>query len=309
MQIFTVLFFSGAEISIPLFEAVAHNDRFKIVGLVCQPDKPVGRDFVVKKPEIKVVAERLGVPVFQPENLKKTDFFVQQPDFILTFAYGQMFDEKWLSFAKIGALNVHASLLPKYRGASPLQAAILNGEDITGISLMRMEKKMDAGPVCAEFEIEIGDMSADDLHDAVADLAATKVPDALIDLAGGRIEFVLQNEADATYCGKVSREDGFVNFQDDAVGVVRKMRAYSSWPGLWTTFEGKRLKLIEVEAAADLAVELSVGQVACEDGVVFVGTKEGAVKLNQLQLEGKQPLSAADFIIGQPKFCSATLPS
>jgi methionyl-tRNA formyltransferase len=306
MQTFTVLFFSSAEISIPLFEALLNDERFEVIGLVCQPDKPVGRDGVLTAPKTKVLAQERGIPVFQPEKLKALDLKGLGPDFLLTFAYGQILSEKVLALAKKEALNVHASLLPKYRGASPIQSAILNGDVQTGISLMRMEKKMDAGPVCMQWELSLGGMNAGELHDAISDMAALHVPDALAELGVGNLGFQAQDESEVSYCGKVSRDDGFVDFQESAEGILRMHRAYMPWPGLWTTFGGKRLKLLEIELSDK---DLLVGEVNCEDGMLFVGTIGGSLKINKLQLEGKQALHANDFLIGQPEFCSMILPS
>lgn len=293
-------------------EALHADGRFNLTGLVCQPDKPAGRKGLMKKPASKEIAETLDIPIYQPEKIADAEDLLLQlradaPDFILTFAYGQILNAEWLGLPKVEPLNVHASLLPKYRGASPIQSAILAGDDETGVSLMRMVRKMDAGPVFSTRKIELSSqMTAGLLHDELASIAATFVPDELLKVKTGVIDSHEQNEAEATYCKKISRENGKVDFKKSAEEILRSFRAYSPWPGLWTTYKGKRLKLIDVETVKG---DLPVGSVQCGDGKILIGTSDGLLNVKQLQLEGKQCLHAGPFSIGQPEFCSDHLPS
>lgn len=308
---FKVIFLSSAEISIPLLEALHGHEDFELLALICQPDRAAGRKMQLKAPASKIVAERLRVPVFQPSNLNQDEDLreslkAMSPDFLLTFAYGQILNEKWLSVAKFPALNVHTSLLPKYRGASPLQAALLNGDDETGISLMEMVKAMDEGPVYTQHIHEIVPHSTVGiLHDELAELAAKKVPDDLKFIANNPDASESQS-GDVSYCKKIIKKDAFVDFKGSAEKWMCAFRAYHPWPGLWTRYNGKILKLVDCELSTK---DLKTGEVIFEDRAIYVGCDEGALKVNQLQLESKQCQHADSFVIGQPELCSSVLPS
>lgn len=307
----SLIFFSSAEISLPLFKELVADDRFEIKAVFCQPDKPAGRKLELKAPAPKLIAEDNGIPVYQPEKLSAESELLEQlqedpPDFLLTFAYGQIMRQNWLDLAKIAPLNVHTSLLPKYRGASPIQSAILNGDTETGISLMKMVLQMDAGPVAFQDRISIdGEMTAGDLHDALANLAALKVPDHISALSKDP-QFNEQDESLATHCGKVSREDGFLDFEESALATSRRFRAYSPWPGVWTRLNGKRLKLLSL---TPVERDLPTGSILVEEGHLYIGCSEGAIQVHKLQLEGKAPLLTKDFLLGQSDFDASTLPS
>lgn len=307
----SLIFFSGAELSLPLLNVLLHDSRFEVKGVVAPPDKAVGRKLELQAPAPKALAMKHGVPVYQPEKLSAETALLQQfqsdpPDFLLTFAYGYLIPESWLSLPSVAPLNVHVSLLPKYRGASPVQAALLNGDSKSGYSLMKMVKAMDAGPVAFQEALAIPlDMTAGELHDALGLLAAEKVPNQLIELKE-KPHFEEQNEAEATHCGKISREDGYLDFQESSTQIYRKYQAYTPWPGLWTQYEGKRLKILSLQTATH---SLKPGCVALEDGRVYVGTQDGSVELLELQAEGKRAMSAKDFCLGQSGFASASLPS
>ena len=309
----TLLFFSSADISLPLFEKLLRDDRFKVVGLFCQPDKPAGRNLLLKKPHIKEIAEKHHIPVYQPENLgRATDLLEKQrensPDFLVTFAYGKILNENWLSLPKKHALNVHTSLLPKYRGSSPIQNAILNGDSETGISLMQMEKTYDTGPVYATHRIKLEkNWTASFLHEELAELAAQKIPEDLVKLMSDSApQFQIQDSKNATMTEKMKKDDGYLDFQESAELIHRKFLAYTPWPGLWTFCNGKRLKFIDLKVCA---LALAPGEVQCKDKKLFIGTLEGAIEVLQLQMEGKKTAHADQFVLGQPTFCSQQLPS
>jgi len=307
----SLIFFSSAEISLPLFKELVADDRFEIKAIFCQPDKPAGRKLELKAPAPKLIAKDHGIPVYQPEKLSTETELLNQlqedpPDFLLTFAYGQIMRQEWLDLAAIAPLNVHTSLLPKYRGASPIQSAILNGDNETGISLMKMVLAMDAGPVAFQDKVQINDeMNAGDLHDELANLAALKVPNYIVSLSKDA-QFTEQDESLVSHCGKVSREDGFLDFKGNASDVVQKFKAYSPWPGVWTKFNGKRLKVLDLSLSNK---SLQPGQVLVEEAHLFIGCSEGSLQIHKLQLEGKSPLLAKDFLLGQSDFDASTLPS
>lgn len=294
----SLLFFSSAEISLPLFNTLLHDERFEVKALFCQPDKPVGRNQTLTSPRTKKIAENSGIPVYQPEKLSKATELLEKlqqdpPDFILTFAYGQIMNQDWLDLPRFKALNVHTSLLPKYRGASPIQAALLNGDRESGITLMEMVLKMDAGPIAFQDKVELTrESTAGDLHDSLSELAALKIPDHLVSLFENIEQFKEQSDAEATHCKKINREDGYIDFKDAPELIMRKFHAYSPWPGIWTTFKGKRLKILD-----------------CRLSESDEGLTVGGIELLSLQLEGKKALSARDFLLGQSDFSSELIPS
>jgi methionyl-tRNA formyltransferase len=294
----SLLLFSSAEISLPLFESLMNDDDFNIQGLVCQPDKPVGREQRLTSPSTKQLAEKYDIPVYQPVRLSQANELLEKlrenpPDFILTFAYGQIMNQDWLDLPTLKALNVHTSLLPKYRGASPIQSAILNGDDESGISLMEMVLKMDAGPVAFQDKVNLNsETTAGLLHDELSSLAKSTVPQHIKNLKTDPDQFTEQDESQASHCGKISREDGYIDFKSTADKMLRQYRAYSPWPGIWTTYKGKRLKILDCRLSEN------------PEGLNISG-----LEILELQLEGKKPLSAKDFLLGQSEFSSESLPS
>ncbi|QQR55109.1 methionyl-tRNA formyltransferase [Candidatus Peregrinibacteria bacterium] len=305
-----LLFFSSSPISLPLFRALLKDKRFEIMGLFCQPDKPAGRGQLLTAPETKLVAETEGILVHQMPRLSEAkellDFLKKDPpDFLLTFAYGQILSSDWLELPRLAPLNVHASLLPLYRGAAPIQAALLDGQKQTGLSLMKMTEKMDEGPVAFKhpFDIE-ATMNSEDLFDALGSLAAERIPEDLLQLKE-RLVFEEQDPAAATYSSKIKKEDASVDFHKDAETLLRQFRAYTPWPGLWTTHQGQRLKFLGLEKSSTLS--LQPGELSYRDFAFYVGTQKGDLKLTRLQLEGKKPLEAKDFILGFPDWASTFL--
>ena len=312
MKATSLLFFSSSSIAVPLFEALLKDERFRIVGLVCQPDKPAGRGKELTAPVTKTLALAAGVPVYQPEKRSKDLVLLEElrkdpPDFLLTFSYGQLLSTDWLELPGREALNVHPSLLPLYRGPTPPQAALLHGDEKTGITLMKMVKEMDAGPLVFQHEFALGEMTVGELYEAIARRAAEWIPEDIFALAQKEdFSFVAQDESRVTFCEKISKEDAFENFVRGQEEVLRRYRAYTPWPGLWTTYEGKRLKLLKL-LSSSMSVE--AGRVHVEDERIFVGTEDKAVEILELQMEGKKAVTAAEFLRGFSDFAKACLAS
>lgn len=305
-----VIFFSSSEISLPLLRALNNDSRYKILYLVTQPDKPAGRSLVLKKNHVKVAAEKLGINVLQPEKLLSGDFLGElessEPDILLTFAYGKILPDEVLKSAQIAPINIHASILPKYRGSSPIHTAILNGDKESGISVMKMVKELDAGPIFKIFPIEINEhFTAGILHDVIADKAALLVPDALAEINKSTV-FKDQDGSMATYTKKMTKDDGFMDFKLPSGKILRTFRAYTPWPGIWTTYCGKRLKLLDIELNDEV---LPPGVIKCKQGEILAGAGDGSLVLKELQLESKNIMHAKQFVIGCPDFCKASLPS
>jgi len=309
---YSIVFLSSGDIAAPVFEELIKNVDFSVKALICQPNKAQGREKVMKKSLIQLIAERNEIKIFQPENISSDNDLLKiikeiKPDFLITFAYGQILNKEWLEVSSIAAINIHASILPKYRGASPIQAAILNGDRETGISIMKMEEKMDAGPVYFIHKIKINEnIFAYMLHDELANLARDIIPDDLKKIAETPHSFKAQNDNEATYCKKIKREDGFLDFQSNASTIMSMFRAYNPWPGIYTTFRGKRLKLLDIEIESDI---IPPGYVVCDEDKLKIGTMDGCISVKQLQIESKQSLHHNVFIIGQQDFCNRYLPS
>lgn len=310
---YTLIFFATSDIALPLFKAMATDSRFKILGLVCQPDKPSGRGMKMELPPTKHLALQFGIPVFQPERLSQDSSLLSQfqenpPDFLLTFAYGQLIPDTWLTLPKIVPLNVHPSLLPLYRGPSPIQYALLNGERETGISLMKMSKAMDEGPLAAQIVYPIPPhATSGTLFAELGEQAAQFIPDALIQVADrGESIFKEQDHSKATFSKKIEKEDGRIDFKKSADEIFKQFCAFTPWPGIFTTYKGQRLRFCEVEPSSEV---LSPGQVKCDKHFIFIGTSDGSLKVRQVQLEGKKIQYVDTFILGQADLCSSSLPS
>lgn len=305
-----IIFCSSAEISLPLLKSLHDDKRYKIVGVLTQADKASGRNLQLKANAAKALALDLELDVFDSENLNDPVLIQKikslSPDFFLTFAYGKILSEDWLKLPKIAPINIHASILPKYRGASPIQAALLNGEKESGISIIKMIKEMDAGPVYKTIPIKIENKwTAGILQNHIALLAVRHLPDLLTEIAAGQKPFE-QNSDLATYCKKIKKNDGFLDFKQSANSILSMYRAYSPWPGLWTLFGGKRLKFLDIELCSE---KLNAGEIFCENSLIKIGTKKDSILIKRLQMESKEAMSAKEFLIGQKKFCSSKLPS
>lgn len=279
---------------------------FDVKLVVTGQDKPAGRKLQLQPSPIKLVAEELKLEVFQPLDIN-AELSVRKlsnlnPDFILVMAYGQILSEEVLNIPKYACINVHASLLPRYRGASPIQASILNMDKKTGVSVMRMVRQMDAGPVYRQFELDIDKTdTARSLTAKLAELSAKEVPRVLIDIEQGLLAEE-QYEAIATYCGKISKADGQIDWKRSVDEIMAQMRAFNLWPGTYTFFGGKRLKIVSAEAhEADLGGDPGLVK---RDGIVC---GSGYLLPLELQLEGGSAQSFKDFINGHPDFIGTGL--
>ena len=277
--------------------------------IVTQPDKPAGRSLELKKNPIKLLSEKLGIEVFQPEKLDSLSIeklALLKADIFLTFAYGKILPEALLSLPKIAPINIHASLLPKYRGASPIQAAILNSEKETGICIMKMVKEMDAGPIVSTKKIQINEnWTAGDLHEQIANLSAEIVPNELVNINTDVILFKQDHQL-ATFTKKITKDDAYLDFNKTSSEIFSMFKAYSPWPGVWTSYNKLKLKIIDLCISDDV---LKPGEIKCENSAIKIGTLNGSVSVSSLQLESKNIVSAKEFISGQKLSSGTTLPS
>lgn len=307
---YKIIFLGSPDFAVPTLEKLKQDKRFEIIAVFSQPDKKIGRNQIETSSAVKKRALELKIKVYTPENINTPAniAFIQslQPDFLLTVAYGQIIAPEILKIPKIEALNLHGSLLPKYRGASPIQSALLNGENETGISIMRMITKMDAGEIFYQTKIAISKTDdAESLFQKISEIGSKITPDILAKIAKNELKTVSQNENDATYCKKIKKEDGQIDWQNEtAQEILNKIRAYTPWPSCYTTFQDKTLKILKAHflSSSNLIRGSLPGTIIQSQNTIHIVTKSGTLIPEIVQLEGKKPLQINDFIKGKPEF-------
>jgi len=312
-----IIFMGTAELSCASLEILATNPTFQVLAVVTQPDKPKGRDLKLTPSPVKVLGEKLNLPVLQPLKARDENFIAElralKPDLMVVVAYGQILPQTLLNVPPHGCLNVHTSLLPKYRGAAPIQWAIADGEPETGVTIMQMDAGLDTGPILSIRRTPI--LPTDDsqvLHDRLAQLGAELLAETIPDYVAGKISPQPQPATGSTYAAKIKKEDGRIDWQQPAQKIWHRLRAFTPWPGafafLQTEAKPQLLKIWKVEP-----VEKSgrAGEILSADksGIV-VGCGAGALRILELQREGGKRMSAEQFLIGHPlkagqKFVSA----
>ncbi|MBL4693834.1 methionyl-tRNA formyltransferase [Candidatus Gracilibacteria bacterium] len=293
-----IIFFGTPSIALPSLELLNSIPGTEILAVFTQPDRPVGRKKELTAPPVKELAKELNLKVIQPQNKAELEEELSkfEADFFIVIAYGMIFSEKVLSMPKKAAINVHYSLLPKYRGASPVQEAILNGDKETGIAFQKMAKKLDAGDLYLLERMPIAkEDNTESLMEKLAHKGAELLPFLLEDIFDNDLEPVAQNHKNATFCKKISKEDGKIDWKQSAEQIKNKMRAYAPWPGVFTEHNGKKLKIIE----ADLDEEtFEAGKFKLEEKILKIGTSHGSLIPKKVQPEGKQAMEISAFING-----------
>lgn len=301
-----VIFFGTAPLAVPCLETLAGAPDLELVAVVTQPDRPRGRDLRLQPTPVKEAALRLGLPVWQPLRCREPEFLDRvrgvAPDLIVVVAYGQILPPALLQIPPRGCLNVHASLLPRHRGAAPIQWALLEGDPETGVTLMLMDAGLDTGPLLARERIPIlPHDTAQTLHDRLAGLGAVLLRRTLPDYLAGRITPVPQAAEGATYARKLTKEDGRLDWTRPAVELHRRVRALTPWPGTYTYLPaGERRVLLKIWAAQVVpAAAGEPGSVLAADAAgVVVRCGTDALCLTELQREGGRRLPAAEFLAG-----------
>lgn len=285
-----------SEFAVRIYDRI--YEKFNIVAAITTPDKPVGRKQELTPSPVKVWAEKNKLPVLQLEKIKEL-----KPDLIILAAYGQIIPKEILDIPKYGALNIHPSLLPKYRGASPIQATILNGDEETGVTIMLMDKKMDHGQIISNFQFSIFNKPAyEELSNKLADLGAELLIKTLPDYINGKIKAKPQDHSKATFCKIIKKQDGKIDWNKSAEEIERQIRAYHQWPGAYTFWNNKQLKILEAETIFRQTQDKKIGEVFLADNKeLIVQTGSGILILKQVQLEGKRLMAAKDFLNGHPK--------
>lgn len=278
---------------------VRHGDEVALV--ITQPDRPAGRGRKLTASAVKQRAFELGLPVYQPEKVRAPEALERlreiAPEIIVVVGYGQIIPQAIIDLPRHGIVNVHSSLLPKYRGAAPMNWAIANGETTTGVTTMRIEKRLDAGDMLLKRETAIGPAeTAPELAERLAPIGAGLLLETIEGLAAGTITPEKQDEAEATYAPILKREDGWIDWQRPAAEIFNRIRGFDPWPGAYTSFRGKRL---HVRRARPLSgVTLPPGTISTQQGLRAGCGGGTALHFDALQLEGKQRISADDFARG-----------
>jgi len=296
-----IVFMGSPDFALPTLDAL--SERFEVVGVVTQPDRPAGRGRQPQACPVKQMADLLGIPSFQPLSLRTPEALDRlrnwAPDLIVVVAFGQILPKSILNLPPKGCINVHASLLPRWRGAAPIQAAIAAGDLRTGVTIMQMEAGLDTGPILAQRDVPIRpDTQAGELSEQLAHLGAKALLDVLPSYLNGMLAPLPQNHELATYAPKLSKADSLLDFSKPALQLVHLINAYNPWPGSHIVFNGKNIKVLEAHAHDSFTSEPNEHYVI--NGLPAIGTSEGFLVIDRLQPEGKKPMSGEAFLNGQP---------
>lgn len=308
MRPLRIIFMGTAELACASLATLATSPNFTVVSVVTQPDRPKGRDLKLQPSPVKALAVQLHLPVLQPLKARAPEFVAAvqelQPDLIVVVAYGQILSQAILDLPRHGCLNVHTSLLPKYRGAAPIQWAILDGEAVTGVTIMQMDAGLDTGDILTQASTPINaDDNSQTLHDRLALLGAELLTRTIPQVADGTVRPQKQPAEGSTYARKIIKEDGRLDFNQPAQQLWNKIRAFTPWPGAFThqTVDGKPrlLKIWQAEVVDNLSGEPATLLQADKSGLV-VACGEKALRIVQLQREGGKRLAPQEFLSGNP---------
>lgn len=307
-----LIFMGTPDFSVPSLSALVEAG-YDLVAVVTQPDRPHGRGRQLKPPPVKQFALEHGFRVLQPPSLRRTEAVAElevlHPDLIVVVAYGQILRPAVLDLPPAGCINVHASLLPRWRGAAPIQAAILAGDEVTGSTIMLMDEGMDTGPILAQAALRIGpDETAGVLSDRLAHQGAALLVKTLPLWLEGELSPQPQDEELATICRLLSKDQGRVNWTLPAEKIAAAVRAFNPWPGASTSWNGIPLKILRARPVASVqAVNLEPGTVLEHDGGIAVSTGEGLLELGEIQLAGRRAVSAQNFVLGHSALVGSRL--
>ena len=290
------------DFAVPILETLLKNHQ--IVAVVTQPDRPKGRGKSMMFSPIKEYALSLSLPILQPEKVRD-DAFIQEitalgADVFVVVAYGQILPTNILQIPPLGCINIHASLLPKYRGASPMHRAILNGDKVTGVTIMYMDKGMDTGDMILKktLNIEDNDRFAD-VHNKMADLSCECIIEALDQIESGTAIREPQNNEEATYAPMLTKEDGLINWNNPTLTIINQVRALDPWPGTYTYLDGQVLKIWDCAFSEKSVSEVKPGEVIESGTNLLVKTIDGALSITMVQGQGGKRMSAADYLRGR----------
>ena len=294
-----IVFIGTGEIGVPTLEALLKSEH-EIAAVVTQTDKPVGREQRIEAAPIKKALDGTTMSILQPEKIKDREVIEQiralEPEVIVVVAYGQILPRAVLEIPRVACLNLHASLLPRWRGAAPIQAAIAAGDQETGMTVMYMDEGLDTGDMLLQRKIDIRpDDTGGSLHDRLARIAPEALLESLRLLRSGNAPRILQDKSIATYAPKLTREDGRIDWSEAADVIERKIRAFNPWPGAFMKIDNRNLKIFSASIVDRTG---KPGEILEEENQLIVAAGKGALALKEVQLEGKRRMSAAEFLRG-----------
>lgn len=304
-----ILFIGTGDIGLPSLEWLLYTPKHQVVGVVTQPDKPAGRKLVLTPPQVKVRAEAAGIPVLQPKKIREAvdELKAFNADVAVVVAYGQILPRSVLDVPKLACLNIHASLLPKYRGASPIQAAIREGDALTGVTIMHMDEGLDTGDILLMDRVAIEpEDTGGTLHDKLALAAPASLEEALDLIDSGPAPRKQQENEYASHCGKLKREDGHLDWTRSATELELLVRAYNPWPGTYALLPGTDkpapLKIHRARVIPNAEACPAPGTVVSSDPKtgLIIACGEGLLALEEVQAEGGKKMAAADLLRGRP---------
>lgn len=306
----TKIVFAGTpDLAACVLASLLAQESFEVVLVLSQPDMPVGRKQIIEATPVKALALEHGIEVLQPQKIGSITEYLRElaPDFLIVAAYAQLVPPEVLKIAKYQSLNVHASLLPKYRGASVIQAPILNGDTESGVTIIRMVDKLDAGAIFAQQSLVIDKAeTTESLTDKLAQLGGQLIVQTIKDVVAGKIEPIEQDPSLVTYVKKLTKADGLIDWTREAVYLERFVRAMSPWPSAWTWMSGRQLKILAISEIIELDT-YKPGKVFVYNNQLAIQTGKGAVIVSRLQAEGKRPMSSQEFVNGYSEIVGVVL--
>jgi methionyl-tRNA formyltransferase len=295
-----IIFMGTPDFAVPSLKALI-NSNYNVVGVVCQPDRPSGRGRKLTSPPVRILAEANSIPVLQPEKIRTDEFFEEiksfKPDLICVTAYGKIIPPNILELPKYGCVNVHASLLPKYRGAAPINWAIINGEKTTGITTMLMDEGMDTGDILLKKEIEIGeDDTSIELSEKLSVIGAELLIKTIEKGQNDEIEPIKQNDSEATSAPIIKKDLGRIDWSKSSEEIRNLIRGTQPWPGAFTSYNGKNFKIYKASVNSQKGDPGKV--LASDEGKLVIGAGKNSLEINELQIEGGKRLNISDFLRG-----------
>jgi len=309
-QVIRTIFMGTPEFALPGLKSLIEAADFEIIGVFTQTDKPVGRQQILTPPSVKELALQYDLKVFQPEKIKTEIETIKnlKPDLIVVIAYGKIIPQEILDIPKYNCINIHASLLPKYRGAACLNAPILNGDSETGVTIMKMEAGLDTGPILRQTKMILtGRETLTMVHDKLAFLGTEILVATLRDWVQGKIEPQIQDDSQSSYIKTLKKEDGRIDWSKPAIEIERIIRALNPWPGTHSNWKNKTIKIITVEQKPLEKTNKIIGQVFKTDNKLAIQCGQGALVILKLQLEGKKIMTSEEFLRGNQNFINQIL--
>ncbi|MDD3102179.1 MAG: methionyl-tRNA formyltransferase [Patescibacteria group bacterium] len=305
-----IIFWGTPEFGAIVLDLLSQTE-FKPIKVITESDKPVGRKQILTAPPVKELALKYDIPVLQPDKILDSKFQIlnSKPDLFIVAAYGKFLPKEILDIPKYGCLNIHPSLLPLYRGATPIQTAILNGDKTTGVSIILMDEKMDHGPIVAQQQLgsPIANYQLPKLSKELAELGAKLLIETLPKWMAGEIKPNIQDETKVTFTRQIKKEDGLIDWSSPAKKIEKMLRAYYPWPGIFTNFDNKKLKIIKADFLETQDNKKSGTVFLTTDKQLAVVCGENALILKEIQLEGKKVMNSKEFLNGYPRIIDSIL--